>query len=137
MTRNYKTGPARSRRRPDPSSRVLPGQTVAPLEAVTIDTGAGQVAFNVTIHNPTNGEDWDGAEWVNTNLPSRAFFIDSASTVHPLSVTGQPGGSGFALGELTGLPAGVGQFIIPGGDPSVRSIYGDWIGTLWAEHTVT
>ena len=135
--RSTKAGPARSRRRPDPSTRKNPSQAIAPINVLVINTGPGGIAVNVEIKSPIDGTDWVGTEWNSTNVLSTAFFVDSAGTQHPLVLTGDPGPSGYAYDILAGLPAGNGTVVIPALDAAIRSKFGDWIGSGWQPHSVT
>ena len=136
MPRNYKTGPARSRRRADPSNQVQPGQSVCPLIDGGIVPGAGTLTIGVEVTNPATGESWSGVPWYKTNLPSTSFFIDVNGTRHPLVVDTVSAFGIISFVQLTGLPAGTGYLVITPLDPAIRNEAAAWIGGMTTNENI-
>ena len=135
--RSTKAGPARSRRRPDPSLLKEPGQVIMPLEVSNITFGTGTVDVEVQALNPTTGGPWDGADAYKTQRPSNAYIIDSTGTQYPMTVSSVDTDGFTIFNQVTGVAAGGAIVILPGLDPAIRTQEGGFIGTLAQAGTVT
>lgn len=135
--RSTKAGPARSRRRPDPSTRLQPFQALALPYDFASSAGVGTVDVLLALNDPTTGLAWAAADWALTGNPSNAYVIDSGGTFHSLTAASISTNGDIVFDQLTGIPAGVAHVIIPGIDPAFSTPVSDRIGTLWLSLTVT
>jgi len=134
--RSTKAGPARSRRRPDPSTRLQPAQTLAIPVYVSSGGSPGVVFLNVQLYSPADGQAWSGADWVQTGSPSNAYFIDSTGARIAMELTSETTGNILDY-RTTGTNAtGNGVLVMPGLDPAVRTDVGDQVGTFLFNVTV-
>lgn len=137
MPRNYKTGPRRSRRRPDPSSVYRLGQPVFPFGAVTVTPGAGSLVVEALAFNPTTGASVANDLLKRTSSPTTVRFINSAGDVFVPTVTVVTAGTTVRYEIASGLPAD--DYVVASNalDPAVRAKFNGWIGTLFENATVT
>ena len=134
--RSTKAGPARSRRRPDPASRLSPSQSLSIMYESSILAGSGTLDIAMQLVNPSDGQNWTGVAWINTGQASDSKFIDVNGTVHPLAFDIVDPSGYVEYTQLTGLPAGGGLVLLSPLDPAVRSVFGDWIGGFYKDVTI-
>ena len=135
--RSAKAGPARSRRRPDPSTRLSPNQAISIMYESNIVGGAGTLDIAMQLVNPSDGQNWTGVAWFNTGQASDSRFIDFNGTVHPLAFNFVDASGYLEYTQLTGLPAGNGLVLLSPMDPAVRSPFGDWIDGHYKQVTIS
>lgn len=129
MPRNYKTGPARSRRRPDPATLIRPGEVICPVELTLGTPGPGILTVTAVPINPTTGIAWVDGGWGATGLPSDAYVVELGGAVFPLVINTVSDQGLIDFNGLTGLAAGFARVIFAARDQSVRHEYGGWFGT--------
>lgn len=138
MTRNYKTGPPRSRRRPDPAqtAEIFQGMFVRLPQAVV---------FGSTINIPLRATDWlDGNEpppdsLYLTGQPTRAVLIDSMGTVHQVTNVTLNSAFNDVTYQVPAGPVATGtaSFRVPPFDRVARGVKGEWLAPYEFEFTVT
>lgn len=136
MARSAKAGPARSRRRPDPSSRYNLGQLVTPVQQVTDGSGAGVASITVIYADPTTGQGYLGSQLQETGEATTVRLVNIAGDVFTPTIAIDPT-AGEVTYEASGLVADSYAFVSNGLDPAVRYANYGWTGTLYQAVTVT
>lgn len=135
--RSAKAGPARSRRRPDPSARWQPGIVVYPLFADEINPGAGSLEVTLGILSTPTGNNVLEDTMVATGEPTNIVFRDNTGVFYSPDSFVLNDGQTITLNWASGLPAGTGAVIAAFGDQAVRGVKGEFVGTLVAQAAIT
>ena len=136
-TRNYKAGPRRSRRRPDPSTIVKPGESIAITDNGASFGGSGTADIDIVSIDPTTGTDWAGADFVNTGVPSKSYAKDQDDVIHPLVASAVLPNGQIQFQQLTGLPVGVLNVFITPLDPAFRTTDGGYLSGAYFTVNIT
>lgn len=130
MGRTYKTGPRRSRRRPDPSTIIGPGTQVYPLVFNSIGGGGSLVFYVFDIIDPATGQAVTDAVFSPTTLMSNAVSkTDAGTMVKPTSVTMPNNGQVQFNFNLIDAPS-PGVLVLPGADPAIAGRNGERLGAM-------
>lgn len=137
MPRSAKAGPARSRRRPDPSYNTNPSQVIGVYSETFVTPGAGTLDIVLQIIDPTNGNNWTGADWVQTGRPTNAKVVDINGVVHEMTILAVGASGSVVFDTVTGLPAGIAIFLVTPLDAAVRAVDGAWTGGYYGRYLIT
>ena len=135
--RSTKAGPARSRRRPDPSSSFHPGQLVYPLNTVIPSGGAGTAKLDCYAFDPTTGTEAESDEFDLTGAPTTMRFIKDTGETFVPNATYNTGTGLITFEVASGLPPG--NYVLTSStlDPVIRNRNGGWLGSAMATAVVT
>jgi len=134
MPRNYKTGPARSRRRPDPSTIQGPSAIVYPLLQNSAATGVGTLSLQLIPINAENGGPQANDLFQLTGAPWNVYATDGGVKVAPDAITWDSGTSILEL-SWTAAPVSIAcRVVIENGQQALRGKNGEWIGTFGGEY---
>lgn len=137
MPRTYKTGPARSRRRPDPAQFPRVQNGLWPLLVANDGSTTLSLIANISLVSPADRSFATVGYFSITGRPSKAFVIDSAGNkVTGASLTDNGDGT-FNIQVLGPFPTGSTDLIIPGDDNSIRGQAGEWMGATLFRTTLT
>ncbi len=129
MARNYKTGPRRSRRRPDPG--LVPGinPNVWPLKLFNNGSTTLTVSVNIFPTNPESGVVAPIGKFLATGRQPEAYVIDSAGTKVGGGTLVDNGDGTWTINISGAVVAGAAQIFIPALGHAVRGDNGEWWGS--------
>ena len=137
MPRNYKTGPARSRRRPDPSNTASVNAVVFPLGNIAITPGAGSLQIVAFAFNALTGTEIDPENIQATGKASAMRFVNTSGAIFTPTASYNNLSGQMTWAITSGLPADDYVASLPSLEQAIRGVNGEFIGTLFQTATVT
>lgn len=137
MTRNYKAGPRRSRRRPDPSTIINAGAVIYPWEIASATPGAGSLALQLILRNPASGSTANAQQFQLTGVPWDIYVTTGSSRNTPDVITWDPGNNRLDLNWSSGLGPVLYTFVMAARQQALRGINGEWVGSASGSYQIT
>lgn len=136
MARNYKTGAARNRRRPDPGGPPTPSPNIYPTRVDDFFLSAGQINLVLTMLEVGSVVSIDEEDLILTGLASTAeLWGPNENGIPPTSVEILSGGYPQFVWVGT-FNADDYRVILNPFDRAFRGTSGQWLGPVWAEGTL-
>ncbi len=133
MTRNYKTGPPRSRRRPDPSQVWQPGIVVSPMFSTSIGNDPGEITVEAAMFQPGGNASYPIGWWSQSILPAGAYVVAVDGTIIPATTTLTDSIGVVEIAATGSFGVGQAYLVLPGLTPAIRAKDGGFLGGIIVE----